>query len=117
VQTDQAFQPAAATAPARNDNSLALTSGGDGSSDIIYFIFLLVINSCASLTDLMDISGTSSSSTTSENIVSLANTADKAVKAILPFLKELSDEKWWTGLLAAWIDFEVKGPPKSVSSF
>ena len=42
-------------------------------------------------------------------------TADKAVKAILPFFQELSNEQWWTDLLAAWINFEDKGPPKSVS--
>jgi hypothetical protein len=68
----------------------------------------------------MDISGTSTSSTTSNNNLidlSLASTADKAVKTILPFFKELSEEKWWTDLLAAYINFEVKGPPKSVSSF
>lgn len=62
----------------------------------------------------------SPSSTTSDKILmdlALATTTDKAVKSIFPFLKELSDEKWWTGLLAAWIKFEVKGPPKSVSSF
>ena len=47
----------------------------------------------------------------------LASTADKAVKAILPFLKDLSNDEWWTGLLEAWIDFEVKGPSKSVSYF
>jgi len=45
----------------------------------------------------------------------LATTADKAVKAILPFLQELCNEDWWTGLLAAWINFEDEGPPKSVS--
>ena len=49
--------------------------------------------------------------------LALANTADKAVKAILPFLKELSNDDWWTRLIAAWIKFEVDGPPKSVSSF
>jgi hypothetical protein len=49
--------------------------------------------------------------------LALATTADKAVKAILPFLKEISKDDWWTGLLAAWIDFEEKGPAKSVSSF
>jgi hypothetical protein len=47
----------------------------------------------------------------------LATTADKAVKAILPFLKELSDDQWWTALLAAWLNFEVEGPPKYVSPF
>ena len=68
----------------------------------------------------MNISGTSPSSTTPNNIimdVALSTTADKAVKAILPFLKELSNDEWWTGLLAAWINFEVEGPPKSVSFF
>lgn len=62
----------------------------------------------------------SPSSTTHNNIVmdlALSTTADKAVKVILPFLKELSEAEWWTGLLAAWINFEVEGPPKSVSSF
>jgi hypothetical protein len=44
-------------------------------------------------------------------------TADKAVKAILPFLKELSKEEWWNRLLDSWINFEVKGPPKSVILF
>ena len=47
----------------------------------------------------------------------LPPTVDKAVKAIHPFLKELSEVDWWTGLLAAWINFEAEGPPKSVSSF
>jgi len=47
----------------------------------------------------------------------LATTADKAVKAILPYLKELSNDEWWTGLLEAWINFEVKAPPKTVSLF
>ena len=46
--------------------------------------------------------------------LALATTANKAVKAILPFLKELSKDDWWTDLLAAWINFEAKGPPKSV---
>lgn len=49
--------------------------------------------------------------------LALVTTADKAVKAILPFLKEISKDGWWTGLLAAWIDFEDKGPAKYVSSF
>lgn len=48
-------------------------------------------------------------------VFALATTADKAVKAILPFLQELSDEEWWTDLLAAWITFEDQGPLKSVS--
>jgi hypothetical protein len=48
-------------------------------------------------------------------VLTLATTADKAVKAILPFLQELSDEEWWTGLLAAWINFEEQGPLKTVS--
>jgi hypothetical protein len=47
----------------------------------------------------------------------LATTVDKAVKAILPFLKELSKDEWWTDLLAAWFNFEAKGPPKSVGFF
>ena len=47
----------------------------------------------------------------------VATKADKAVKAILPFLNELSNDEWWTRLLAAWIKFEVKGPPKVVSLF
>ena len=80
-----------------------------------------IINSCASLADPTNVSDTSPSSTTPDTIVfdlTLASTtADKAVKAILPFLKDLSDDQWWTGLLAAWIGFEVEGPPKSVSSF
>ena len=61
-----------------------------------------------------------SPSTTSNDIpmdVILANPADKAVKSILPFLKELSSDLWWTDLLEVWIDFENKGPPKSVSFF
>ena len=85
-------------------------------SAIIFTIFLLVINSYASLAGPMDISNNSPS----ENILidlALATTADKAVKTIVPFLRELSDEKWWTGLLAAWINFEARGPPKSVSFF
>ena len=47
----------------------------------------------------------------------VATTADKPVKAILPFLNELSNDEWWTCLLATWIKFEVKGPPKVVSLF
>jgi hypothetical protein len=95
------------------------TPGGDGSSAIIFTIFLLVIDCCASLAGPMDISR-NSSSTTSDNILidlPLATTADKAMKMIFPFLRKLSDEKWWTGLLAAWIKFEAIGPPKSVSFF
>lgn len=117
------MQPlAVATATAGNNNSTALTPPGDGSSNMIFSIFLLVINSCTSLAGPMDISGSShsSESTTSDNILmdlTLPDTADKALKTILPFLKELSDDKWWTGLLAAWINFEMRGPPKSVSSF
>ena len=68
----------------------------------------------------IDISGTLPPFTTSENIAMdliLATSADKAVKAILPFLKELSNDKWWTALLEAWVKFEAKGPPKLVSSF
>ena len=49
--------------------------------------------------------------------LALATTANKAVKAILPFLKELSKDDLWTDLLAAWINFEAKGPPKSVGLF
>jgi hypothetical protein len=89
-------------------------------SHMIFAIALINSKSCASLTGLMNESGTSSSSTTPNDIVmdlALSTSADKAVKAILPFLKELSEVEWWTGLLAAWIDFEVEGPPKSVSSF
>src|ERR1700678_1213122 len=110
----------AATDTASNDNSSALTPAlaGDGSSDMIFTIFLLPIEFCASLAGPMDISGTSPSSSNSDNMdLALATTADKAVKAIIPFLKELSDDKWWTALLAAGIKFEAKGPPKSVSSF
>jgi hypothetical protein len=61
---------------------------------------------------------TNISGTTPSNAMdlSLPTTVDKAVKAILPFLKELSEVDWWTGLLAAWIKFEAEGPPKSVSS-
>jgi hypothetical protein len=83
---------------------------------------------------LPNISGTSLSSTTADpintsvssiasdpnNIVidlGLASTADKAVKAVFPFLNELSNDEWWTRLLAAWIHFEVAGPPKSVCFF
>jgi hypothetical protein len=107
----------AATDTASNDN-LTPALAGDGSSDMIFTIFLLPIKSCASLAGPMDISGTSPLSSNSDNMdLALATTADKAVKAIIPFLKELSDDKWWTALLAAWIKFEAKGPPKSVSSF
>ena len=73
-----------------------------------------------SLADPTNISGTSLPSTTPGNIVmDLAQVAiaDKAVRAILPFLKEISNDDRWTALLAAWINFEVKGPPKSVSFF
>jgi len=67
----------------------------------------------------MDKSGTSPVSTTSKNIAMdlILPTADKAVKAILPFLEGLSKDKWWTVLLETWVNFEVKGAPKSVSSF
>jgi hypothetical protein len=69
----------------------------------------------------MNTSGTPPpASTTLENIEIdhiLATSADKAVKAILPFLKELSNDKWWTVLIEAWVKFEVKGPPKLVSSY
>ena len=41
--------------------------------------------------------------------LALPGTADK-VKVILPYLKEISSVDWWTGLLAAWIDFEDKEP-------
>jgi len=87
---------------------------------MIFAISLINSKPCASLAGLMNISGTSPSSPTPNNTIldlSLSTTADKAVKAILPFLKELSNDEWWTGLLAAWINFEVEGPPKSVSSF
>ena len=46
--------------------------------------------------------------------LALSTTVDKAMKVILPFLKEFSLAEWWTGLLTAWIDFEVEGPPKLV---
>ena len=49
--------------------------------------------------------------------LALPPTVDKDMKAIHPFLKGLSEVDWWTGLLAAWINFEAEGPPKSVSSF
>ena len=70
---------------------------------------------------MTNVSGTSPS-TTLNNIemdiaLQVATTADKAVKAILPFLNELSNDEWWTHLLAAWIKFEVEGPPKVVSLF
>ena len=76
-----------------------------------------LLNYFSSSAAATNISGTSP---TPDNIVvdlALSSTADKAVKAILPFLKELSEADWWTGLLAAWINFEVKEPPKSVRSF
>jgi ABC-type phosphate/phosphonate transport system substrate-binding protein len=87
---------------------------------VSHMIAIALINykSCASLTGCTNESGSSSSSTTSNNIVMdivSSSSADKAVKAILPFLKELSEVDWWTGLLVAWIEFEVEGPPKSVS--
>lgn len=61
----------------------------------------------------------SATSPSSKMVVDLAlgTTADKAVKAILPFLKEVSNDEWWSALLSAWIDFEERGPPKSVSFF
>ena len=89
-------------------------------SHMIFAIALIHSKSCASLAGQTNESGTSPSSTTLNNIVmdlASSTAADKAVKAILPFLKDLSDVEWWTGLLAAWIGFEVEGPPKSVSSF
>jgi hypothetical protein len=48
--------------------------------------------------------------------LTLAMTADKSVKAILPFLQELSNEQWWTDLLAAWINFEDKRPSTKLVS-
>jgi hypothetical protein len=80
----------------------------------------LLIKSYLSTSGTTNISGSSSAPTTPDNIamdLALATTADKAVKAILPFLKELSNDEWWTRLIAAWIKFEANGPPKSVSSF
>lgn len=77
-------------------------------------------NSRTSSAGATNVSGTPPSSTTPDNIamdIALETTADKAVKAILPFLKELSSEEWWNRLLASWINFEVKGPPKSVNFF
>ena len=76
-----------------------------------------LLNSCSSLAATTNISGTSAIPNSIVMDLALSATADKAVKAILPFLKELSEVEWWTGLLAAWINFEVKGPPKSASSF
>jgi hypothetical protein len=76
-----------------------------------------VINLCASLADLANISSATSPSSNMVMDLVLGTTADKAVKSVLPFLKELSNDDWWTGLLAAWIGFEVSGPPKSVSTF
>lgn len=70
---------------------------------------------------LTNTSGMPSSSTSALNNMvmdlALPATADK-VKAILPYLKEISNANWWTGLLAVWIDFEDKEPAeKSVSCF
>jgi len=68
-----------------------------------------------SATGTTNISSSSSAPTTPDKIpmdLTLTTTADKAVKAILPFLKELSNDDWWTRLIAAWIKFEVDGPPK-----
>jgi len=79
----------------------------------------LLINSYLSSSGTTNISGSTSAPTTPNNIamdLALATTADKAVKAILPFLKELSNDDWWTRLIAAWIKFEADGPPKLVSS-
>jgi hypothetical protein len=85
------------------------------------FAFSLINSElCASLAGLATISHTTPSSTTPTNIVidlALSSTVDKAVKAIHPFLKELSEVDWWTDLLAAWINFEAEGPPKSVSFY
>ena len=60
----------AATDTASNDNSSALTPAlaGDGSSDMIFTIFLPPIKSCASLAGPMDISGTSPSSSNPDNM-------------------------------------------------
>ena len=87
---------------------------------VSHMIAIALINykSCASLAGCTNGSGSSSPSTTSNDIAMdnvSSSSADKAVKAILPFLKELSKVEWWTGLLAVWIEFEVEGPPKSVS--
>jgi hypothetical protein len=87
---------------------------------MIFAFSLINSELCASLAGLATISHTTPSSTTPTNTImdlALSPTVDKAVKAIHPFLKELSGVEWWTGLLAAWIDFEAEGPPKSVSSF
>ena len=89
-------------------------------SRMIFPISLINSETCASLAGLANISGTSPSSATPNDIVidlSLSTTADKAVRAILPFLKEVSETDWWTGLLAAWMSFEAEGPLKLVSSF
>ena len=75
------------------------------------------INSKTSSAGATNVSGTSPSSSTPNLDLALVMTADKAVKAILPFLKELSKDRWWTDLLAAWINFEAKGPPKLVCFF
>jgi hypothetical protein len=89
-------------------------------SRMLFAIALTNSKFCASVAGQTNKSGTSPSSTTLNNIVmdlALSTAADKAVKAVLPFLKDLSEAEWWTGLLAAWIGFEIEGPPKSVSSF
>jgi hypothetical protein len=89
-------------------------------SRMIFSIFLINSQSCASLAgQATTISGTSPSSTMQNNTIkdlALSTIADKSVKAIIPFLKELSEVEWWTCLLEAWINFESEGPPKSVSS-
>jgi hypothetical protein len=84
-----------------------------------YDICSLFINTGTSSAGPTNVSGSSPSSTSPNTFamnLALA-TADKAVKSIYPFFKELSESNWWTDLLAAWIDFEAKGPPKSVGFF
>jgi len=80
--------------------------------DLAHYVFLQVQNA---LTDAAN-EGIRPSSTSPDTFamnLALA-TADRAVKSIYPFFKELSEDEWWTDLLAAWIKFEAKGPPKSV---
>ena len=86
----------------------------------IFAVSFINSGSYSALAGATDVSGSPPPFTTLNNItkeIALETTTDKDVKAILPFLKELSNDEWWNQLLASWISFEAKGPPKLVNLF
>ena len=96
------------------------TKEGESVMTRIFAVSFINSGSYSALAGATDVSGTPPPSTTLDNItkeIALETTTDKAVKAILPFLKELSNNEWWNLLLASWISFEAKGPPKLVNLF